>query len=125
VLDVTPEQIGEGTVIDYKLTLRGIPLRWQSVIERWEPGHAYVDRQTRGPYQTWHHTHEFEAARGGTILRDRVRYAVPMGAIGDVVAGGFVRCDVERIFEFRHVKIEQMFGRPAERRAGGEHGHAA
>lgn len=125
VLDVTPEELGEGTIINYKLTLRGIPLRWQSVIEQWSPGHAFVDRQTRGPYQTWHHTHEFEAARGGTILRDRVRYAVPMGTLGELVAGGFVRRDVERIFEFRHAKIEQMFGRLAERRDGGEHGHAA
>jgi len=124
VLDVTPEPVRAGTIINYKLSLRGIPMRWQSVIESWTPGRAFVDRQTRGPYHVWHHTHEFEAARGGTILRDRVRYAVPLGALGEVVAGGFVRRDVERIFEFRHAKIEQMFG--AERSSGGhQRGHAA
>lgn len=125
VLDVNPEPVREGTVINYKLTLRGVPLRWQSVIEEWAPGRRFVDRQIRGPYQTWHHTHEFEPARGGTILRDRVRYAVPLGVVGETVAGGFVRRDVERIFEYRHAKIEQMFGSPAGAQDGDEHGHAA
>ena len=125
VLDVTPEPVVAGTIINYKLSLRGVPMRWQSVIESWTPGRGFVDRQTRGPYRTWHHTHEFEAARGGTILRDRVRYAVPLGAVGEVVAGGFVRRDVERIFQFRHTKIEEMFGAAAGARGGREHGHAA
>lgn len=110
VRDVTPKELGAGTVIDYKLSLRGLPIRWRSVIESWEPGRGFVDRQTRGPYRTWHHTHEFEPARGGTIIRDRVRYEVPLGALGEIVAGGLVRRDVERIFEFRRDKVTEMFG---------------
>ncbi len=125
VLDVTPEPVREGTIINYKLTLRGVPLRWQSVIEEWSPGRRFVDRQTRGPYETWHHTHEFEPSRGGTILRDRVRYAVPLGVVGETVAGGFVRRDVERIFAHRHATIEKLFGSPAGDRNGDERGHAA
>ena len=127
VLKVTPETIGEGTTIDYKLVLRGIPLRWRSVIEEWVPGRKFVDRQVKGPYSLWHHTHEFEPSRGGTILRDRVRFAVPVGALGDVVAGGFVAGDVQKIFEFRHAKIEEMFGRAPGRNGhdGTEHGRAA
>ena len=125
VLDVSPEPVREGTISNYKLSLRGIPMHWQSVIESWTPGRAFVDRQTRGPYHVWHHTHEFEPARGGTILRDRVRYAVPLGPLGELVAGGFVRRDVERIFAFRHARIEEMFGSAAGVRHGGEHGRAA
>jgi uncharacterized protein len=128
VQKVTPETIGEGTTIDYKLVLRGIPLRWRSVIEEWVPGRKFVDRQVKGPYSLWHHTHEFEPARGGTILRDRVRFAVPVGALGDVVAGGFVMSDVQKIFEFRHQKIEEMFGTSSGKPKGNdgtEHGRAA
>ena len=128
VQKVTPETIGEGTTIDYKLVLRGLPLRWRSVIEEWVPGRKFVDRQVKGPYSLWHHTHEFEPARGGTILRDRVRFAVPIGALGDVVAGGFVMNDVQRIFAFRHQKIEEMFGsapRTGDGHDGTEHGRAA
>jgi uncharacterized protein (TIGR01777 family) len=128
VLKVTPETVGEGTKIDYKLVLRGVPLRWQSVIEEWVPGKKFVDRQVKGPYSVWHHTHEFEPARGGTILRDRVRFAVPLGALGDVVAGSFVMGDVRKIFAYRHQKIEEMFGTAApgsNGHDGTEHGRAA
>lgn len=127
VLKVTPETVGEGTTIDYKLVLRGIPLRWRSVIEEWVPGKKFVDRQVKGPYALWHHTHEFEPARGGTILRDRVRFAVPVGALGDVVAGGFVMGDVQKIFAHRHERIEQMFGSTPRGNGndGSEHGRAA
>jgi len=125
VLAVTPEEIGEGTVIDYRLKLRGVPLRWRSVIEEWSPGRRFVDRQTRGPYAVWHHTHEFEPARGGTLLRDRVRYAVPLGTLGETVAGTFVRRDVEKIFAFRRAKVEEMFGKPAGSHDGDRRGRAA
>ncbi|MEW6271878.1 MAG: TIGR01777 family oxidoreductase [Thermodesulfobacteriota bacterium] len=125
VLDVKPEPVTSGTVIDYKLTLRGVPLRWRSVIEEWEPGRRFSDRQVRGPYRSWHHTHEFEPVRGGTLLRDRVRYAVPLGALGETLGGGLVRRDVERIFAFRRKKIEEMFGRPAGSGGDEQRGHAA
>ena len=39
------------TRIDYRLTLRGLPVRWTSRIESWEPGVAFVDRQEHGPDQ--------------------------------------------------------------------------
>ncbi len=110
VLEVTPPELGEGTVIDYKLSLRGIPMRWRSVIEAWDPPRSFTDRQTRGPYGSWRHTHEFEPVRGGTLLRDRIRYTMPAGALGETVAGGFVRRDVERIFAFRRARIAELFG---------------
>jgi hypothetical protein len=114
ILDVAPEPVMRGTVIRYRLSLHGVGVRWQSVIDEWEPGRRFVDRQTRGPYRTWEHTHEFEPARGGTILRDRIRYELPLGALGEVVAGAFVRRDLERIFAFRRLKVAEMFGGPAE-----------
>lgn len=124
VQSVSTPQLGEGTTIDYRLTLRGLPVRWRSVIEEWQPGRKFVDRQVRGPYALWHHTHEFEPARGGTILRDRVRFALPAGALGDVVAGGFVRRDLEKIFAYRHARVAEKFG-GAPTQNGGAHDHAA
>ncbi|HZA25273.1 MAG TPA: SRPBCC family protein, partial [Dehalococcoidia bacterium] len=55
VLTVSPIEMKEGTVIDYRLRLRGIPLRWQSQITVWEPPHRFVDQQRRGPYRLWVH----------------------------------------------------------------------
>jgi len=41
--------IEQGTLLDYRLRLRGIPLRWQSEISVWEPPQRFIDRQTKGP----------------------------------------------------------------------------
>jgi NAD dependent epimerase/dehydratase family enzyme len=72
----------------------------------------YGDRgdtvQTRGPYALWHHTHEFEPDDGGTIIRDRVRYRLPFGALGDAIAGWLVRWDLQAVFDFRRHRIEEL-----------------
>jgi uncharacterized protein (TIGR01777 family) len=103
-------QIGNGTLIDYALRLHGIPLRWQSRIESWAPPRVFVDTQTRGPYALWHHTHEFEEDAGGTIIRDRVRYRLPFGALGDWIGSGLVRRDLAAIFDFRRQRIQELLG---------------
>lgn len=110
VLGATTAQIGNGTLINYALRLRGIPLRWQSRVESWAPHRLFVDVQTRGPYALWHHTHEFEPDDGGTIIRDRVRYRLPFGALGDLIGGGLVRRDLAAIFDFRAKRIQELLG---------------
>lgn len=50
-----------GTLIDYHLRVRGLPLRWRSRIEAWDANATFVDRQLRGAYRLWHHTHEFKS----------------------------------------------------------------
>ncbi len=104
----TPE-IQEGTLIDYSLSLNGIPFGWRTRIEEWDPGKRFVDTQLSGPYALWHHTHEFIPMAGGTLLRDRIRYRVPFGWLGAVTSGWKVHKDVAQIFEYRRKKIAEMF----------------
>jgi ligand-binding SRPBCC domain-containing protein len=98
-----------GTLIDYSLRIHGIPVHWKTEIQVWEPPHKFVDRQLKGPYKLWHHTHTFQAENGGTRLRDVVRYQLPFGPLGDLVNTLKVRRDVETIFAYRHKVIEQKF----------------
>ncbi len=107
ILPPVPEAIEAGTRIDYRIRLRGIPLRWRTVITAWEPPRRFVDEQLKGPYRRWIHEHVFEARDGGTICRDRVRYAVPGGRVIDAL---FVRPDVGRIFAFRKRRLAELFG---------------
>jgi ligand-binding SRPBCC domain-containing protein len=105
---VTPRPIpmGAGTLIEYRLRLRGLPISWLTRIETWEPGVRFVDAQLRGPYALWHHTHEFAPAPGGgTLMRDTVRYALPLGPAGALAHRLFVRRDLERIFDFRQEAV--------------------
>ncbi len=100
-------QMRPGTIIDYRLRLHGIPLRWKTEITAWEPPHRFVDEQRRGPYKLWVHEHRFEPREGGTLTTDVVRYAVPGGKLIDWL---FVRRDVQRIFEYRRAKLLERFG---------------
>jgi len=99
-----------GTLIDYKLRVHGLPLKWRSEITTWEPPTCFVDEQRRGPYRTWIHEHRFEESGKGTLCTDFVRYSVFGGA---VVNWLFVRRDVEQIFAFRTGQLRQLFGAPA------------
>jgi ligand-binding SRPBCC domain-containing protein len=108
----TPRPIAmeEGTLIDYQLRLHGIPVSWRTRIEAWEPHERFVDRQLRGPYALWHHTHTFTPHPVGTLMRDRVRYRLPLGAAGALAHLAFVRRDLERIFDFRRAEVERRLG---------------
>jgi ligand-binding SRPBCC domain-containing protein len=101
-----PIEMRAGTVIDHRLRIHGVPVRWQSKITAWEPPARFVDEQVRGPYRVWVHEHLFEERDGGTVVRDRVRYAVPF----DFLAHKFlVRRDLERIFRYRTECLKGRF----------------
>lgn len=100
--------MGPGTLIDYRLRLHGIPVRWRTEIRDWEPGVRFRDVQLRGPYALWDHTHSFESDGGGTLMRDRVLFRAPLGALGRLAQRLIVRRDVERIFDYRAAEIERL-----------------
>jgi len=109
IVSPQPMEMRAGVLIEYRLRLRGLPIRWKTRIEVWEPGRRFVDRQLKGPYALWHHTHEFEAVAGGrTLMRDVVRYRLPLGPLGAIAHLLFVRRDVERIFDHRREAVEAM-----------------
>ena len=102
--------MSKGTLLDYRLRIRGVPIRWQSEISSWEPPDRFVDRQTKGPYSLWLHEHTFAAHDGGTLVGDNVEYAVPGGTI---VQKLLVAPDIARIFRYRHKVLQELFN-PAQ-----------
>jgi ligand-binding SRPBCC domain-containing protein len=107
----TPIAMAAGALIEYKLHLHGIPIRWRTRIEAWDPPRRFVDAQLEGPYMLWHHTHTFrDDGAGGSILGDRVRYSLPLGPFGEIAHALFVRRDLERIFDFRRDAVAAAFG---------------
>jgi len=101
--------MGPGALIRYRLRVRGMPVGWLTAIREWDPPHRFVDEQLRGPYALWHHTHTFEALDdGGTLMRDVVRYALPLGPLGELARRLFVGRDVEAIFDFRAQRIREL-----------------
>ncbi len=106
VLTEGPIIMAPGALIDYRIRWRGIPMRWRTEIEVWEPPYRFVDRQLRGPYRLWRHEHVFAEADDGTSIIDRVEYAPFGGVIAQRLA---VARDVRKIFAYRHEALAEIF----------------
>src|SRR5215510_7830929 len=107
---VTPQplHLSEGTRIEYRLHLFGLPFSWQSEIRRWDPPEVFVDVQLRGPYKYWVHTHRFREEQGATIIEDEVQYTLPYAPLGELVYP-LVRLQLHRIFRYRQQVIRAHF----------------
>jgi ligand-binding SRPBCC domain-containing protein len=106
ILTPLPLQMREGTLIDYRLRLLGVPLRWKSCILRWQPPVGFVDEQVRGPYRLWEHTHSFYDEGDETVIEDVVRYGLPFWPLGEI-AHPMVRLQLGRIFRFRQSAVRR------------------
>jgi ligand-binding SRPBCC domain-containing protein len=106
VVTPPPIEMRQGALIDYRLKLRGFPMRWRTEIAEWDPPHRFVDNQLRGPYRQWRHLHTFEPTDTGTLVKDRVQYRVPGGPL---VHQLIVKRDVLAIFEYRQRVLAEIF----------------
>ena len=111
ILTPHPIPMNEGTLIDYRLSLHHVPFRWHTRIDAWHPGVRFVDRQLSGPFDLWEHTHTFEGAPEGTIIRDHVAYRMPFGMLGEVAHRALIRRDLGRIFDYRRDAIDRLLAR--------------
>jgi ligand-binding SRPBCC domain-containing protein len=102
-----PIEMREGTCIDYRIALYGLPIPWRTRIDVWSPGARFVDRQIAGPYHWWHHEHRFEAEGRGTRVIDHVEF-LPRAAW---LSRRLVRRDVERIFDYRAACLASLLQR--------------
>jgi ligand-binding SRPBCC domain-containing protein len=104
-----PIEMREGTTIDYRLKLFGLPMAWRSVITRWDPPRGFIDSQVKGPYRQWIHEHLLEPVEGGTLMTDRVSYRVPGGPLEPLIHAMFIRPSLGRIFGYRKQVVRDLF----------------
>jgi ligand-binding SRPBCC domain-containing protein len=101
----------EGQLIEYRVEfIKGVRSRWLTEISHVRGYEYFVDEQRRGPYRFWYHEHSFEIAPSGTLMKDRVTYAVPMGLVGDLLNHLWIAGRLNYIFDYRRNTIIELFG---------------
>lgn len=109
MLTPPPIQMQAGTLLEYKLSLLGIPFYWKTLIEKWTPETSFVDLQLKGPYSLWRHTHTFEELTPNrTLMRDHVEYSVPLSFLGRIAHSFFVKRALNKIFDYRAEKTARL-----------------
>lgn len=109
ILTPSPISMEKGRLIEYAIQISGFSQRWTTLITEFDPPHRFVDECLKGPYSMWHHTHEFQSVKEGTLIVDKVRYIMPFGFLGRWIHFLFVRFQLKHIFKYRKSIIQKLF----------------
>ncbi|MDK2970822.1 MAG: uncharacterized protein PWP23_577 [Candidatus Sumerlaeota bacterium] len=110
-----PEGLAEGDEVELRVGSWPVRMRWLARIEEVRANRGFRDVQVRGPFAAWAHEHRFEPS--GTeqaILRDEVKYALPLDPLARPIAGPFVKQKLKRMFAYRHCITERDLKRNRE-----------
>jgi ligand-binding SRPBCC domain-containing protein len=109
IISTVPEDMFDGLIIEYRIS---IPLlgsqRWLAEIKHIRHKKSFVDEQRHGPYRFWYHYHELTETPEGVKLFDRVYYSVPYGIFGHLLHSVFIKKTLQKIFDYRQVKISEI-----------------
>lgn len=99
-----------GQIIEYKIKiLPFVKQTWITEIKHVEQKKSFVDEQRFGPYKFWFHKHEFIDLGEKVKILDNVTYSIPFGILGRIVHSLFIKKKLEKIFNFRVKKLNQLF----------------
>lgn len=103
-----------GQMITYKIgLLLFVKTNWVTEITHFQEEKLFVDEQRFGPYAMWHHEHHFEQLpNGNSLMKDIIHYKLPFGELGNFLMGAIIRRQVKAIFDYRSMKIEELFSFP-------------
>lgn len=108
-----PTYTYQGQIITYHITIFPyIKSNWVTEITLVENEHLFIDEQRYGPYSMWHHEHHFEQISPQEVkMTDLISYKLPLGELGNLVAGDLIIAKLKEIFTFRNEYCDRVFGR--------------
>ncbi len=91
-----------GAISEFRLSLAGIPIPWIATHTECQSHSLFVDKQTKGPMESWVHRHEFVFKNGKTKLTDAIAYEIPGGWLAELLLGWWVNARLQDMFRYRH-----------------------
>ncbi len=111
ILNGADRDMFPGQIIQYTVSpFAGITTKWVTEITHVKEGQYFVDEQRFGPYALWHHKHFIKPVSGGVEMEDIIDYKLPFGILGQIAHPILVKKQLERIFAYREMKLEEIFG---------------
>ncbi|MFE6997033.1 SRPBCC family protein [Microbacterium sp. NPDC057659] len=105
----TSGMLAEGDRITWSARHFGVRFRMTSLVYDLDRPHRFRDRQVRGPFAEFQHTHEFEEVDGGTLMRDELVFRSPFLVLGRVVDALIMRRHLIRVITERNDGISRHF----------------
>jgi len=113
IVTEVPAIMYNGLIVEYRITIPLIGTHtWVTEIKHIREGLSFVDEQRLGPYRFWHHYHEIRQEKGGVLLMDRICYQPPFGVLGQLAHRLYIRRTLERIFDYRRLRLEELLSGP-------------
>lgn len=95
--------IEDGDKVSLAIPFGPLKISWKLAHKHFRPFQQFVDYQISGPFKFWEHKHQFSSAGADkSILEDSIEYELPFGVFSDLLAGKFVKNELERLFRYRH-----------------------
>ena len=106
--------IRDGAEITVRVRRGPTSFTWHLRHSDYEYGRRFRDEQVSGPLKSWVHTHGFaDLPGGGTVVEDEIEVEPPLGAAGAAIGPSFIERELERLFRFRHRRLETELERHA------------
>jgi len=94
--------IKQGVKVVFKLKIFNIPMPWEAEHIEYQENKMFKDRQIKGPFSKWVHTHRFFSdGKNGSIMEDRIEFKLPFGLLSKPFYG-YAKREFERMFAYRH-----------------------
>ena len=112
--------IDKGVEVRFRIKIFGIPMFWEAKHVDFKENELFRDRQTKGPFAFWEHSHLFESqAEDVTVMQDQVRFSLPLGVLS-LPFYGYAQKELARMFSYRHevlkYDVENRVGRGPKQR---------
>jgi ligand-binding SRPBCC domain-containing protein len=87
----------------------GLPMFHESLIDPFDPPVFFRDRMIAGRFATFEHDHHFiDRHNGGVLMSDELRFTMPFGKLGELVATAILIPHIRGLMKRRFALLKQL-----------------